>query len=418
MTDDFAKIREEIYSNYDDSPKFCLECLDTALNFRINKDNKISVDICPCSLDRLGANKTYSLKNSALKFNDLNLVWDSENLKKYLSCSQNVISHTLKYQYKKIEIERNINKKDFYESDKILKTIKNVEIFIDDYQYPKELKTNDTLALHLFVRSGVFQIISTKERSAVSRLENQVYLDLPHTFTFNFMSAMCCYTGPYLCTFDEKILMALIKIYTDNSIKGLKINTSLNDIGKYLNYKQIGGAQREKIKRSLKRLAKGTIEAQNDKVIWVGHLINNLIIDEKIKINPIHLEFNRYLIQHLLWGAYANFDMRLIPLLSEWAFKVALVVNSHDWHEFKLSVESFRNQFKIPAHRDEIIVKKQITKILKELIKHNVLNKDSCLSKNIIHFIKIKKERAGAHTTATPALTPQKPALKTSLGAR
>lgn len=257
----------------------------------------------------------------------------------------------------------------------------------EKYNIVRPIKDHQFTAMHLLTRNQVFQILGDKDRSQkyteISKITGEV-IDIPLNREFLGWGGKVHFiiSGPLLCTYDEEIYDACIKLWHENDTKGIILETTLSEI-----WKKIGNDSRPNstkiasIKRSLRRLYSVSVTASSmeNKNFWGGGIIDSVIYKEssRCKDHQVIINFNKHMICQYLGGSYSTLDHNKYQKMKAYDKKMYLFLMSHDDPCRKMSLEKWRNVLGIKDSLEDKEFRRKIRNALNDLKEASILMPES-----------------------------------------
>ncbi len=355
----------------------CEKCRGKGFHIEINSLGKIFASCCE-------NNKTEQNKSYCGVVN----IWDidPDNNEQYSKLNFNSLPHNLSFVLKEYlknwpKIKReNIHAKIIANPghNKIARSIQN-------HQFT---------AMHLFTRNQVFQIISKIERSNLTDVDqfgNEIDVLSNRTFLGWGGKSHFIISGPTLCTYDEEVYDACIKLWHENDSQGIVIETNLSEIWyKMGNKSSMSMKNIQSIRRSLSRLHKISVEAKSieNKNFWGGGIIDSVIYKEfsNTKNHLVIINFSRYIVSQYLGGLYSTLDHHKYKLLTPYAKKIYSFSMSHDSPYRKMSLDKWRDILGVNASLSNKEFRRKVREAIEELIECKILDPKSHIDKkNFVH---------------------------------
>lgn len=280
----------------------------------------------------------------------------------------------------------------------------------ENYNFVRPVKDHQFTAMHLLTRNQVFQILSKKDRAAKTKVDEfGETLDIPEVRTFLGWGGKIHFniSGPILCTYDEEVYDACIKLWHENDTKGIILETNLSEIWRTMgNTSRLNSTKIESLKRSLTRLYTVGITAKSleNKNFWGGGILDNVEYRREFnrcKDHQVIIYFNKYMIYQYLGGSYSNINHIKYRVLTPYAKKIYLFLMSHEDPNRKMSLEKWKIALGIKDTLSEKEFKRQIKDAMKELIEEKILDPQSNIDikNNMTTFVTIEswEEKAINH---------------------
>lgn len=261
----------------------------------------------------------------------------------------------------------------------------------ENYNIVRPIKEHQFTTMHLLTRNQVFQILSDKDRSQKCTMKSEINgeaIDL--TFNREFLGwggkIHFIMSGPILCTYDESVYDACIKLWHENDTKGIVLETNLSEIWKKMgNISRLNSTKIESIKRSLCRLYSVSITAKSteNKNFWGGGIVDSVIYKEssRNKDHQVIINFNKHMIYQYLGGSYATLDHSKYQKMKAYDRKIYLFLMSHDDPCRKMSLDKWRNVLGVKESLEDKEFRRQIRNALNDLIEAKVLLPDSHINR-------------------------------------
>lgn len=282
----------------------------------------------------------------------------------------------------------------------------------ENYNIVRPIKEHQFTAIHLFTRNQVFQILSDKDRSQkyteMSKITGEV-IDIPLNREFLGWGGKIHFiiSGPILCTYDEEVYDACIKLWHENDTRGITLETNLSEIWRKIgNTSSMSKKNINSLRRSLSRLSKVSIESKSteNKNFWGGGIIDNVIYREfsNKKNHQVIISFNKHIIYQYLGGLYATLDHDKYKSMTPYTKKFYSFTMSHDDCNRKMGLDKWRNVTGVKESLDVKEFKRKMRDSIKELIELGILLPESTIDSkgNVLTFVS-----STAWTPRTDSLT-------------
>ena len=263
--------------------------------------------------------------------------------------------------------------------------VKNPEI----HHIVRPIKDQQFTTMHLLTRNQVFQVLSKHDREKKTRKDEFFKtIDIPEVRTFLGWDDRLHFkiSGPVLCTYDEEVYNACIKLWHENNTKGIVIETNLSEIWRKIgNVSRLNSTKIESLKRSLSRLVdiSVTVSSMENKSFWAGGIIDSVMYNEfsNTKNHQVLISFNKHMIYQYLGGMYAKLEHGKYKIMSAYAKKMYEFLCSHDDPNRKMGLDKWRIVLGIKESLDDKEFKRKICEAIKELIELKILLPESTIDK-------------------------------------
>ena len=249
----------------------------------------------------------------------------------------------------------------------------------------RQIEEHQFTAMHLFTRNQVFQIISKNERSNLTEVDqfgNEIDVLSNRTFLGWGEKTHFIISGPTLCTYDQEVYDACVKLWHDNRLRGIFLETNLSQIwNKMGNSSRLNSTKIISLKRSLKRLVNVGIDARSseNKNFWIGGMIDSVVYKEfsRHKDHLVIINFSPHMVSQYVGGAYATLDHDKYKKLTPYAKKLYLFNMSHEDLYRKMGLKLWRDPMGIKESLSDKEFKRQMKDAIKELIDAEILDPKS-----------------------------------------
>jgi len=259
----------------------------------------------------------------------------------------------------------------------------------ENYNIVRPIKEHQFTTMHLLTRNQVFQIMGDKDRSQKCTKKSEIngeIIDLAFNREFLGWGGKIHFiiSGPILCTYDEEVYDACIKLWHENDTKGIVLETNLSEIWRKMgNESRLNSTKIESLKRTLCRLYTVSITAKSteNKNFWGGGIIDSVIYNEfsRHKDHQVIINFNKHIIYQYLGGSYATLDHSKYQNMTAYAKKIYLFLMSHDDPNRKMGLDKWKSVLGIKESLEIKEFRRKMRDAIKELIELNILLPESMI---------------------------------------
>ncbi len=279
----------------------------------------------------------------------------------------------------------------------------------ENYNIVRPTKDSQFTAMHLLTRNQVFQIVSKNERHEKTRIDEfGEIIELPEARTFLGWGGAIHFniTGPVLCTYDEEVFDACIKLWHENKTRGIILETNLSKIWHAMGNRSAMGTKNILfLKRSLFRLytVGVTAKSMENKNFWGGGILDSVIYQaySNRKNHQVIISFNKHMICQYLGGLYATLEHSKYQKMTSYAKKLYSFLMSHDESNRKMGLDKFKTTLGIKESLDLKEFRRQMKDAINELIELKILLPESFIDSKGIVYTFISPE-AWKERTDTP----------------
>lgn len=279
----------------------------------------------------------------------------------------------------------------------------------EKYNIVRPIKDHQFTTMHLLTRNQVFQILSKNDRHEKTMIDKfDKVIDIPEVRTFLGWGGKLHFkiSGPLLCTYDQEVYDACIKLWHENDTRGIILETNLSEIWRYMgSISRLNSTKITALKRSLSRLVDVSIavSSMENKNFWAGGIIDNVEYREfsNKKNHQVIIYFNKHMIYQYLGGFYSNLNHNKYKYLTPYPKKIYPFLLSHDEPYRKMGLDKWKIPLGISESLNGREYKRQMNDAIKELMKANILDPESKIDKNG-NLITIVTSEAWAERGNTP----------------
>lgn len=261
----------------------------------------------------------------------------------------------------------------------------------DEHFLVRPIDDSQVTALHLLTRNALFMVVGDRER-------RQKYMEVSST-TGDLLDKVVnrdfygwggnthfVITGPIVCTYDQDVFYACLRLHHEVGFKGLSLSTNFHQLWKAMGNKSVpGGAAISTMKRSLERLQKISVSAKSkdQKRFWAGGLIDSVQYAEgsSARDSSVRIRLNDHMVTHYLAGAYGTLQIEHIHSLRAYARRIYEFLLSHEQDERRMTVEKWREVLGFSPDMATKVVNQRIREAVQELIEKEILMPESGLQK-------------------------------------